>query len=222
MNPTLHWLLWLLLAYLAGSIPFALLLGWLRSIDIREHGSGNVGASNLGRALGKAWGIGCFGLDVVKGLGPALGYGLAVGMVGGLNRGGVGPTLAWVAIAFAPMLGHVFTPWLKFQGGKGVATGLGALLGLYPLLTVAGVLAGGIWLAVIWFTGYVSLASVLAAAAVPVLTLVIGLVLGIAAGEVAVLAALTLLLAGLVIGRHRGNLARLRAGIEEKVTWAGR
>jgi glycerol-3-phosphate acyltransferase PlsY len=131
-------------------------------------------------------------------------------------------TLGWLAVAAAAMAGHIFPPWLRFKGGKGVATGLGAVLGLYPLLTIAGLVAGGIWPVVTWFTGYISVGSIVAALALPPIALVAGLVLDQAAGETALLVAVTLLLAALVVVRHRGNIARLRAGTEEKVTWARR
>ena len=218
MQSWLIWLLWLALAYLAGSIPFGLLLGYLRGVDIRELGSGNIGATNLGREVGPAWGIGCFALDVAKGAVPVLGYGVAAGLIGAAG-GGAWPTLGWLMVAGATMAGHIFPPWLGFKGGKGVATGLGAVLGLYPMLTVAGVLAGALWVPITWVSGYVSVGSMLAALALPVLAVGAGLVLGLPAGEVAVLALATLALAGLVVWRHRSNLQRLREGTEGRVSW---
>jgi glycerol-3-phosphate acyltransferase PlsY len=213
------WLSWLVGAYLAGSVPFGLLLGRLKGVDIRQYGSGNVGATNAGRVLGRPWGIACFLLDVGKGLAPVLGYGLATGPT---EQGGAMGALGWLAIGAAAVVGHVFPVWLKFRGGKGVATALGVLLGYWPVLTVPGLVAGLIWVAVVKATGYVSLASMVAAATLPVLAVASGLVLGLTAGEIAVFVGLTALLAGLVIVRHRGNIARLRAGTEGKAAWARR
>jgi len=213
------WLGGVLAAYLLGAVPFALLLGRLRGIDIREHGSGNVGASNLGRQLGKAWAIAAFLLDAGKGFAPVLGYGLLAGLVGGEARG-VLATLGWLAVGAAAMVGHVFPVWLKFRGGKGVATGLGVVLGLYPMLTAAGLVAGLIWPLAVWWSGYISVGSMIAAALMPVLALIAGLALEQQAGEIVVLVLATLALGLLVIVRHRGNIARLRAGTEEKVSWA--
>ena len=215
------WLTAVVVAYLLGSVPFGLLLGLARGIDIRTRGSGNVGASNLGRQLGKAWGLGCFALDVAKGLVPVLGYGLVSGLVGGTAHG-VWPTLGWLGVAAAAMAGHVLPPWLGFRGGKGVATGLGGVLGLYPMLTAAGVVAGLLWLAVTWTTGYISLGSIIAALAMPVLALLAGLMLAQPVGEIVVLVVATLALGLVVVIRHTSNIARLRAGTEGRVSWARR
>ncbi|MEM7626042.1 MAG: glycerol-3-phosphate acyltransferase [Planctomycetota bacterium] len=235
------WLIWLAAAFLAGSIPFAVLIGKAKGVDIRQHGSGNPGASNLGRTVGKKWGLICFGLDVGKGLVPTLLYAFGQSFEGQLvvesdsgfqfgtsdrritdHLAGVAGSLQWVLVAIATVLGHIFSPWLKFRGGKGVATGLGATLGLFPIVTIPGVIAFVIWYAVCRTTGYVGLASMIAAASLPVLTVINGLAIGLTGGEIAVFAGLTALLAALVIVRHRGNLARLRAGTERKAAWTGR
>ncbi len=230
------WWLWVAGAFLCGSIPFAVMLGKLNGVDIREHGSGNPGASNLGRAVGKPWGILCFLLDVGKGVVPTVGFLWPMaaatltaryeadprGLAGPGDYSAVLIYLQWVLVAVAAVLGHVFSPWLKFRGGKGVATGLGATLGLFPIVTIPGVLAFFIWLGMCKVTGYVGLASVIAAACLPVMTLVSGLVLGLTLGETLIFVALTATLAGLVIWRHRGNLARIREGTEAKAAWTGR
>ncbi|MFW6060166.1 MAG: glycerol-3-phosphate acyltransferase, partial [Phycisphaeraceae bacterium] len=130
--------------------------------------------------------------------------------------------LAWLSIAAAAVAGHIFPLWLRLRGGKGVATGLGAVLGLWPVVTLPGLAAGVIWLAVVKASGYVSLASMSAAVALPVLTLLSALLLDLSAGEVAVYTAVTALLAGLVVLRHRSNIAKLRAGTEPRVAWAGK
>lgn len=221
MTGNAWWLLWLALAYLLGSIPFGLLIGYSRGIDIRKHGSGNVGATNVGRTLGRKWGILCFTLDVVKGLFPVLTYGLTRGDFDA-TASPVVAELQWLGIAAAAMIGHVFPVWLGFRGGKGVATGLGALLGLWPVLTIPALLAGVVWFVTIRATGYVSLASITAAASLPLLAAASTIYRGLSGGEVAVYIGLTALLAGLVIFRHRSNITKLRAGTEPRAAWASR
>ncbi|MEX0654944.1 MAG: glycerol-3-phosphate 1-O-acyltransferase PlsY [Phycisphaeraceae bacterium] len=218
MDAPATWGLWFAVAYLAGSLPFGLLIGRWQGVDLRAAGSGNLGATNVGRVLGRKWGLVCFALDAAKGLGPVLGYGLASGMVGGEADGAL-RALAWLSVAAAAMVGHVFPVWLKFKGGKGVATGLGALLGVWPTLTLPAAVAALVWLGTVRRTGYVSLASMLAAVSLPVLAVLSGLMFDRPAGEVAVYAAVTAALAGLVVLRHRSNIARLRAGTETKVRW---
>jgi glycerol-3-phosphate acyltransferase PlsY len=117
----------------------------------------------------------------------------------------------------------MFSPWLGFKGGKGVATGLGAALGLWPVVTLPGVVCGLVWVGVAKATGYVGLSSIVAAALLPVLTVGFAIVgFEMKPGQVAVFGGLTSLLALLVIWRHRGNLARLRAGTEPKAKWTGK
>ncbi|MEM8739674.1 MAG: glycerol-3-phosphate acyltransferase [Planctomycetota bacterium] len=232
-------MLWLSGSFLAGAIPFAVIIGRARGIDLRQHGSGNPGATNLGRAAGKKWGILCFVLDVGKGLLPVLAFALAwkhllpPGMVVG-ERGEVySPTtplvlssawivFQWVLVAVAAVLGHVFSPFLRFRGGKGVATGLGATLGLFPVVTVPAFLAFVLWYAVCKLTGYVGLASAAAAASLPVFTVLSGLVLGRTPGEIAVFVGLTGILGAFVVARHWGNLTRIRRGTEPKAAWTGK
>ena len=212
------WLAWLLGAFAAGSVPFAVLIGRARGVDIRRHGSGNPGATNLGRAAGKKWGLLCFGLDVGKGLGPTLAYGTLL-PAAALS----GPDAArWVAVGIAAVAGHMFSPLLGFRGGKGVATGLGAALGLFPVVTVPAGLAFVAWFVTAKLSGYVGLASVVAAGLLPPLTAVSGWGFGLGGAATAVFTALTAVLSGLVIFRHRGNLARLRAGEEPRARWTGR
>ena len=224
MNPTVTWCLWLLGAYLVGSIPFGLLIGLAKGVDIRESGSGNVGATNAGRVLGRGWGLLCFLLDVGKGMGPTLGYGLTMGLAGThpSQAGGTPAVLMWLAIAVAAVMGHVFSVWLQFKGGKGVATGLGVLLGFWPVLTIPGVIAGLGWVALVKLTGYVSLGSVGAACSLPVLAVFSAWLWGRGVGETLVYAGITLVLAVLITLRHRGNLVRLKQGVEPKAGWAGK
>jgi len=224
MSATLVWCLWVLGAYAVGSVPFGLLIGLARGVDIRDAGSGNVGATNAGRVLGRGWGFLCFGLDVFKGLGPTLVYGLWSGLAGAqpMEAGGALAVLGWLTVGSAAVFGHVFSICLKFKGGKGVATGLGVLLGFWPVLTLPGVAVGLLWVVVVKRTCYVSLASVAAACSLPVLAVASGLWWARGSGEVAVYAGVTAVLAILITLRHRGNLRRLREGTEPKARWASK
>lgn len=218
----LHWLMFLLGAYLLGSVSFALIIGRLNGINLREHGSGNVGATNLGRALGKKWGLICFFLDLAKGLAPVLAYGLSSGLITGGHTLGTMPMLQWLAIGVAAVVGHVFPIFLQFKGGKGVATSAGALLGFWPVLSVPVLAAAVVWFVVTKATAYVGLASVIAAAVLPFFVVGFAILLGYDLGEIAVCTSVTALLAAMVIVRHRSNIANLRAGTETKVAWAQR
>lgn len=216
--PDALWIIWLIAAYVSGSIPYALLLGLAKGVDIREHGSGNVGASNAGRTLGRKWGILCFLLDVLKGLIPVLGYGLMSGAAHGEQS--VAAAFLWLLVGVAAVLGHIFPVWLKFKGGKGAATGLGVMLGFWPVLTLPGIAAGVVWFVMVKATGYISLASIVAAATLPLLALIACVIEGQSPGGTGVFVGLTLALAALVVVRHRDNIVRLRAGTESKAAWA--
>lgn len=217
----LTWLLWLVGAYLLGSVSFALILGKFNGINIREHGSGNVGATNLGRALGKKWGLICFFLDMGKGLAPVLAYGLWTGLIKtGDTTIGTVAMLQWLAVGVAAVVGHVLPIFLKFKGGKGVATSAGALLGFWPVLSVPVLAATVVWFVVTKATAYVGLASVIAAAVLPFFVVGFALLLRYDLGEIAVCGSITALLATMVIIRHRTNIQRLREGTEGKVDWA--
>lgn len=213
------WLAFVVGGYLVGSVPFGLLLARTRGVDIRRAGSGNIGATNVGRVLGRRLGITCFLLDVAKGAVPVLAYGVwsgaAAGEVGGATGAG-----QWVTIAAAAMAGHVFPVWLGFRGGKGVATGLGVTLALWPAVTVASLAAAGVWLVMVQVTGYVSVGSVAAAVALPLGSAAAAWVAGMQVGEAAVFVGVTAALGLLVILRHVGNLQRLRRGEESRVDWA--
>src|SRR5262245_15787887 len=120
---------------LSGSIPFGLLIARARGIDIRKHGSGNIGATNVWRVLGPGPGLLCLALDIAKGLIPTLAAGFALHLI---PARALEPrdAWAWLGVVAAAILGHIFTPFASFKGGKGVATGLGALLGVWPFLTL--------------------------------------------------------------------------------------
>jgi glycerol-3-phosphate acyltransferase PlsY len=199
--------------YLCGSIPFGWLIGKMRGVDIREHGSRNIGATNCGRVCGWPWGVLAFLLDVAKGFGPVS---VAVMLTAGLARDS-GPQTVWllnVVAAVGPILGHTFPVWLKFKGGKAVATSLGVLLAI-PVLWWIALTALGVWVLVVAATAYVSVGSTAAA-------LAFGAVYGgyyqaetlTTYLPVTVFVALIIIL---VIVRHRSNYARLLKGTENRV-----
>ncbi len=213
-----NWPFWIGLGYLCGSLPFAWWIATANGVNLRGAGSGNVGATNVGRVIGRPWGVACFVLDVLKGLIPVLTAGWVMGCIE--EEAHVLPAdqaWLWLGVAAAAMTGHMFPVWLGFKGGKGVATGLGVMLGLWPVMTVPVLIAAGLWAMVVKISRYVSLASMVAAGSIPV-TLVVGRItsgLGVEPREPFTVVALVL--ATLVILRHRSNIARLMAGTESKI-----
>jgi len=214
----MNWALLSLLigAYLAGSVPFGLLLGKARGIDLRQHGSGNLGATNAVRVLGFKLGALCFLLDVLKGLLPVLAGGVVLGTLGALD---MEPRLAWswLAVGLMAVVGHVFPVWVGFKGGKGVATSLGVLLGFWPVLTVPAAAGLLVWLLVLATFRYVGLASVLAGLALPIATQIAAEARGMDSAAAQPFVVMMAALALLVLLRHRGNLQRLAAGTESRV-----
>jgi acyl phosphate:glycerol-3-phosphate acyltransferase len=183
--------LWLSIAYLAGSVPFGLLLARAAGCgDVRRVGSGNIGATNVARAGGLWLGAATVVLDGGKGAAAAL-------LAGG---GALG-----LAVGAAAVVGHVFPVWLKFKGGKGFATTLGVLLAAAPW---AGVAACGAWLAAFALTRISAAGALAALAAGPAVAFA---VYGPASGGVA------LAICALVAGRHAGNIRRLLAGAEPRM-----
>jgi len=207
-----------LLGYLLGAIPFGYLIGRAHGVDIRTQGSGNIGSTNVGRILGRKWGIICFFLDVAKGFLPTWWTGHYLALNTSDSSGlSVASQLLWLLVAAACILGHMFSLYLRFQGGKGVATSLGALLGVWPYFTLAGLVAFFIWLAVWGSLRYVSLASIIAALSFPIAFLI--LIWRIPAWRFNQLISLFIfssLMALLVILRHRSNIRRLLAGTESR------
>lgn len=209
-----------LAAYLAGSIPFGYLIGRARGVDIRQHGSRNIGATNVGRVLGRKWGYLCFVLDVLKGLLPVLlaGHFLGPGRQPGPH---FPPQLweqaLWLATAFGAIAGHIFPVWLRFRGGKGVATSLGVVLGIWPYYTIPGLCAFAIWIVTVLIWRYVSLSSIIAAVAFPLLLVAWSRPCQWSLAGLWPLAAFAVAMPILVILRHRGNIQRLRAGTENKI-----
>ncbi len=186
--------LWIAGAYLLGSIPTGLLLGKLYGIDVRNEGSGNIGATNLYRTVGRKVGIWTLLGDCLKGFLPVM---LAWQL-------GLGEPLQ-AAVALAAFCGHVFSIFLRFKGGKGVATALGVYLALAPL-AVLGALLVFILLVAVW--RYISLGSIVAAAVMP-------LIIFLRPHSNELLLA-TVLISLIVIVKHHANISRLLAGTESK------
>lgn len=207
--------------YLLGSVPFGLLIGLSRGVDIRKEGSGNIGATNVSRLLGRKWGKICFFLDISKGLIPVLLAWFYLRTIGQVETGSMS-LIAQGAILLtgaACILGHIFSIFLRLRGGKGVSTWLGVLLGIWPYFTVTAVFVLCIWAAVWGITRYVSLASIMAAIAFPVGFFV--LVYQIDSWELRklwLLFAYSCVMAALIIFRHRSNIVRLLAGTESRGT----
>jgi glycerol-3-phosphate acyltransferase PlsY len=196
----------LALAYLCGSIPNGYLAGRLRGIDVRKHGSGNIGATNVLRVLGKPWGFGVFFLDAFKGFAAVRLTLLLVSRTPGADR--YAEFYAILAAAIC-VLGHSFPVWLKFKGGKGVATSAGAIFGVMPLAAIAIFL---VWLIMFQATRYVSVASITAALALPV---AVGVLVAHGTHGM-VLLYFSLAMTAMVVWRHRANFARLRNGTEQR------
>ena len=194
------------LCYVIGSIPFGLIIGKMNKIDIRQHGSGNIGATNVLRTLGKKWGYICFLLDFLKGLVPVM---AATRFTAQANLGGdeFVPAIAIVTT----VLGHVFSMFLKFKGGKGIATSAGAIMAIAPYTFIIGIT---FWFIIFKMTGYVSLASILAAVIIPFLAI------GSNAMELQskiishYSIGILVLLAVLVTLKHKANIVRLKNGTE--------
>lgn len=229
------WLLTILGAYLIGSIPFGVIIGKARGVDIRQVGSKNIGASNVTRILGRKLGLLCFFLDMGKGAAPVLIAGSIFGLLGRLPAStdpaadvlSAAEMWLWLAVVCAAVFGHMFSPFLGFGGGKGVATGFGGLLFMWPAMTIPALGAIVVWYGVLRLSHYVSLASMLAAASLP-----LGYALSIlpretldipvseslhqiASGSPPLI--VTAVMALVVIYKHRTNIARLRRGEEPKV-----
>ncbi|HEY6231565.1 MAG TPA: glycerol-3-phosphate 1-O-acyltransferase PlsY [Pyrinomonadaceae bacterium] len=220
----------IIIAYLFGSIPFGyLIVRATQGADVRETGSGGTGATNVSRRAGKLAGSVTLLLDALKG---AAAVAIARALLGlpvlpALGDGHVGPPLQfldvqiqndlywWVgAAAVAAIVGHIFPMWLRFRGGKGVATGVGVFLMLSP---IAVGLSAVIFAIVVWRTRYVSLGSILAAAAIPSFVVLQHFVIAPVAALPAMLSA-AVVGASLIVWAHRENIRRLMSGAETKFT----
>ena len=208
---TVLWIGGGVLSYLLGAVPFGLVAGLvLKGVDIREQGSRNIGATNALRVMGRPIGIAVHVLDIGKGFVAA--FLLARLFAGGEVR--VVPPLG-IAYGAAAIVGHVFPVYLGFRGGKGMATSLGAFLGVAWLPTLLG---GVVWLAVKTATRYVSVASMTAVVAVPLAMAFVPdpFAEGVHTWRRPELIAFGGVVALLVIVRHKGNIARLLRGTEHK------
>lgn len=201
------------IAYLLGSIPFGLIVGKTKGVDPRTAGSGNIGATNVGRLLGRQYFWIVFLLDLVKGLIPiAIGSWL-------LHQGNITPAtlIAWLCIGAGSIVGHMFSLFLGFKGGKGVATGAGVALGAFPYYTLPAIIGLSLFALIFKITRIVSLSSILAAGSLPITFVLIGLARGWKVfGTLSPLTIFITVLASLIIYRHRANIARLRAGTEPR------
>jgi glycerol-3-phosphate acyltransferase PlsY len=205
-------------AYLLGSVPFGVIIARAHGKDLRTIGSGNIGATNVSRALGRKWGYTCFGLDVLKGLIPMLAFRVVALAYMGTAIDSPSFLALWLLVGIAAIVGHIFPVYLRFKGGKGVATSFGVALGLWPYFTISALIALAVWIAVVLTWRYISLASICAAVTFPV-SLVLG-ILAIPAWHAATLWPLLIaatLIPLLVIVRHRQNIHRLLSGTESKI-----
>jgi len=213
MTPTHTLLILIPIAYLLGSIPFGLLVGKAKGIDVRTEGSKNIGATNVGRLLGKRFFFVVFFLDLLKSLVPML----IASWVVRHQLLDAWDYFAWLLVGAAAVVGHIFSVFLRFKGGKGVATSGGVVLGLYPYYTLAGVIVIAIFIVVFFISRYVSLGSIAACFGFPVAFLLVGK----SAGWLDLrtqwpLLLFAIVMAGLIILKHRANIARLIAGTENR------
>jgi len=190
-----------LLAYIIGSIPWGFLIGKFNKLDIREHGSKNIGATNITRVLGKDWGVFCFLLDMGKGIGSVyLAHLICENTI-------YVPILATAAVVG----GHIYPFTLKFKGGKGVATSLGAVIGLAFIPVI---IAFAVWVILFYTFRYVSLASIIAAITLPVIATILSKTTNLTYDLPVII--LLFALATLVAVKHKTNIARLLNGSELK------
>ncbi|MFA5062748.1 MAG: glycerol-3-phosphate 1-O-acyltransferase PlsY [Candidatus Omnitrophota bacterium] len=203
-------ILGIIISYLFGSIPTAYIFGRIiKGIDIRKFGSGNVGATNALRLLGKGWGITVLALDILKGFLPVVILPSIIGI-----KANISLESFCIFVGISCICGHNWTIFLKFKGGKGVATTLGVLLGLSIKIAGLKIILGitiFIWLTVFLFTRTISLASLLAALSFPILTVLFRQSLG--------LILIVTLLSVFIIYRHKSNIQRILEGKEPKLSF---
>ena len=207
-------------AYLLGSIPWGLVLTRLfTSVDVRQMGSGNIGATNVSRALGRKWAYFCFWLDVLKGFIPTLAiFFLLKPLTVQSQSEKILMLWLWLAVGSAAILGHIFPIYLKFKGGKGVATSFGVALGLWPYYTLCAIIAITVWIALVLSLRYVSLASIIASISFPVALFIA--IFAISNWNLIDLWPLLISATAIplmVIIRHRENIKRLIAGTESRI-----
>ena len=189
------WAVWIVAAYLVGSIPFGYLIGRARGVDVRTVGSKNIGATNVYRTVGKGWGLLVFLCDFLKGILPTL----------AAMQWGCSADLP-VCVGLACVVGHTLTVFMRFKGGKGVATAFGVFVALIPVPTLV---AFVVFAVTVWISRYISLGSILAAATLGALAWVFPVTLAMRCVVTAV--------AVFVIVKHRSNIVRLAKGCENKI-----
>lgn len=196
MENTMVWILWLVGAYLIGAIPFGFLIGKMRGVDVRTVGSKNIGATNVYRIVGHKWGFLAFFCDFLKGFLPAF---IASSLF-------PSPSSLPVLVGLAAVIGHTLTVFMRFRGGKGVATAFGMMVALatYPAL-----LAFAVFVVTVWLSHYISLGSMLAAATLTVLVWLFPCLLAVRI--------IAVLVAVFVIVKHKSNIQRLMKGCENKI-----
>jgi len=209
----MNYIILIIAAYLIGSVPFGLIIAKAHGKDLRSIGSGNIGATNLARALGKKWAYFCFALDLLKGLIPTLAATHSLS-----SPTTTAELFLALAVGCAAIAGHIFPIYIEFKGGKGVATSFGVALGFWPYYTICAAFAFAVWAVVVLVWRYISLASIAASLVFPV-TLILAIILR-PAWDFAnlwplLIAAVAIPL--MVIVRHRQNIKRLIAGTESKI-----
>jgi len=200
MEKALIWSSWLVGAYLAGAIPFGYLIGRMRGVDVRTVGSKNIGATNVYRTVGKKWGFLAFFCDFLKGFLPAFSASLFV------RSAGHDVNLP-VCVGLACVVGHTLTVFMRFRGGKGVATAFGMMV---ALATCPALLAFAVFVVTVWASHYISLGSILASVTLAVLVWCVG-------DAVLSMRVVTTLVAAFVVCKHRSNIRRLIDGCENKI-----
>jgi glycerol-3-phosphate acyltransferase PlsY len=194
-------------AYFLGSIPSGYIAGKINGIDIREHGSGNIGATNVLRVLGKPWGYTIFFLDAFKGF---VAVRLALVLVARHPAAAEYSEFFAILAAAVCVAGHSFPLWLRFKGGKGVATSAGSIFGIMP---VAAIIIFLVWVVVFLVTRYVSLASILASLSLPI---AVAILIHFRMTHGTVLLYFSMAMTALVVWRHRTNMVRLLNGTEQR------
>ena len=201
-------IIWVVVAYLIGSIPTAYLVAKrVSGIDIREHGSGNIGATNVFRTMGKKWGALVLAADILKGW-------VVVAILAPTASAfpEVSSSLRQLLFGAAAIAGHTWTPWLKLKGGKGIAASAGVLIGIFPLASLVVI---AIWAICFFIWRYVSLASIVAAASFPIMLLILHREID----SFGIIFLISILLSGLLIYNHRSNIERLKRGEELRVNF---
>lgn len=233
---TILYLAGLVGAYLLGSIPFGVIIGLAKGVDVRQHGSKNIGSANVGRTLGRRYGLLTFVLDAAKGFVPVFVAGFVMNTI---NHADLEPrmSLAWMSFGAAAFLGHLYPIFLNFKGGKGVATGFGAILAVFPVLSFPAICAIALWAFFVNVTKYIGFSSCLAALSLPIFTVLATPVARLTGIFPALPSdtsgwapwsvlwpyfAVSCILAVFVVVRHRTNLARMLAGTENRVGQAAR